>query len=106
MKTFIWFDPLVFFVCKVVSDFAKFYIDDPSLSVCVSLASDSSETIEITVKLGTVTASDMLMHHLLTILTLTFIQDHSGLDHENKKCLNIISEIVQAIPIKFAVRAV
>ena len=51
------------FACKVVSD--------PSLSVlsvcmcvsvCVSLASDSSETGEaITVRLGTVTASDMII---------------------------------------------
>ena len=35
------------------------------LSVCVSLASDSSETIHvIIVKLGTVTGSDMIMHHV------------------------------------------
>ena len=43
------------------------------LSVCVSLASNSSETIEVTIiKLGPVTASDMRMHHALIILTLTF----------------------------------
>ena len=40
----------------------KFKIDDPkSVSVCVSLASDSSETIQVIItKLGMVTASDML----------------------------------------------
>ena len=51
------------------------------LSVCLSLTRDSSETIElfevIIVKLGTVTASDMIMHQLFIILTLTFIQDHT-----------------------------
>ena len=46
--------------------------------VCVSLASDSSETVEvIIVKLGTVTASVMGMHHMLITLTLTFIQGHT-----------------------------
>ena len=45
--------------------------------VCVSLVSDSSETIEvIIIKLGTVTTSDMLMHHVLITLTLTVIQGH------------------------------
>ena len=45
------------------------------LSVCVSLASDFSGTIEvIIVKLGTVNASDVLMLHVLIILTLAFIQ--------------------------------
>ena len=37
--------------------------------VCVSLASNSLETIEvIIIKLGMVTASDMVMHHMLIIL--------------------------------------
>ena len=42
--------------------------------ICVcALASDSAESINVTViKLGTVTASDMVMHHVLIILTLTF----------------------------------
>ena len=45
-----------------------------SVYVCVLLPSDSSETVEVTiVKLGTVTASDMRMHHVLIVLTLTFI---------------------------------
>ena len=45
-----------------------------AISVCVSFASHSAETIEvIIVKLGTVTASDMGMHHMSIILTLTFI---------------------------------
>ena len=46
--------------------------------VCVSLASESSETVEvIIVKLGKVTASDMSIHHVLNILTLTSIQGHT-----------------------------
>ena len=54
------------------------------VSVCVSLASDSSETIEvIIIKLGTVTALDMLMHQVLIILTLTSIQGHTDLNHES-----------------------
>ena len=57
------------------------------------------------IKLGTVTASDMRMHHMLIILTLTFIQGHTDLNHENNKCL-IILETVQAMPIKFAVKIV
>ena len=53
--------------------------------VCVSvLASDSSETVEVTtIKLGTVTATDMRMHHVL-MLTLTFIQGHTDLNHGQK----------------------
>ena len=44
------------------------------LCVCVCLASDALETVKaIIVKLGTVTASYMGMHHVLIILTLTFI---------------------------------
>ena len=50
-----------------------------------------------------VTASDMLMHLVLIIFTLTFIQGHTDLNHENNKCL-IISETVQAIPVTFAVK--
>ena len=70
--------------------------------MCLSLANDSSETVEvIIVNLGTVTASDMMMYHVLTtLLNLTFIQD---LNHENNKCL-ILSEIIQAVPIRFAVK--
>ena len=57
------------------------------LSVSLSLTSDSSETVEvIIVKLGTVTASDMRMHHRLTILTLTVIQVQTDLNRENNKC--------------------
>ena len=47
----------------------------------------------------------MLMHHMLIILTLTFIQGRTDLNHENNKWL-IISEAVQAIPIRFAVKIV
>ena len=75
--------------------------------LCVlSLASDSLETIEVViVKLGTVTASDVKMHHLLIVLTLTFIQGHTNLNHENNNVL-IISVTVQAVPIRFAVKIV
>ena len=57
----------------------------------------------IIVTLGTVTASDMDMHHVLSIWT--FIQGHTDLNHENNKGL-IISETIQAMPIKFAVKIV
>ena len=50
------------------------------LCVCLSLASDPSETIKvIIIKLGTVTASGMIMHRVLIILTLTFIQGHTDI---------------------------
>ena len=76
------------------------------LCVYVSLKSNSSETSEVTiVKHGMVTVSDMRMHQVLIILTLTFIQGHTDLTHENNKCF-IISETVQAMPIKFAVKIV
>ena len=50
-----------------------------SLSVyhCMSLASDSSKTIElegIINKLGMIAVADTIMHHVFIILTLTFIQ--------------------------------
>ena len=45
------------------------------------------------------------MHHVLIVLTLTFIEDHTDLNHENNKC-SIILEKVQAMPIKFAVMIV
>ena len=67
--------------------------------VCVCVC-DSSETIEVTIiKLRTVTATSMVMHHVLITLILTFIQGHTDLHHENNKCL-IISETVQAMSIK------
>ena len=47
--------------------------------------------IIIKLSVPTVTASYMRMHHVLIILTLTFIQGHTYLDHENNKC-SIISE--------------
>ena len=64
------------------------------LSVCVFLASDSLETIEVSIiKLGMVTASCIVMHHVFIILTLSFIQGHTELNLENNKGL-IISETV------------
>ena len=38
------------------------------------------------------------MHHVLIILTLTFIQGNTDFNHENNKCF-IISETSQAMPI-------
>ena len=67
--------------------------------MCVSLANDSSETVEVTiVKLGMVTTSDMRKHHVIMILSLTFIQGHTDLNHENNKCL-IILETIQAMQV-------
>ena len=76
------------------------------VSVCVVLASDSSETVEVTtIKPATVTATDMVMHNVLIMLPLPFIQGHTNLNHENNKC-SIISDTVKPIPIKFAVEIV
>ena len=51
--------------------------------VCVSLASAYSETINvIVINLCTVTATDLIMHHVLIILTLTFIQGRADLKIE------------------------
>ena len=74
--------------------------------MCLSLASDFSESIEvIIIKFGTVTASDMIMYHVLVILTLNFIQGHTALNREHNTC-SIISENVQTIPITLAVMIV
>ena len=74
--------------------------------VYVSLASDSSDTIEvIIIKLCTASASAILMHHVLIILTLTFSEDHTDFNLENNKYV-IISESIPAMPIKFAVKIV
>ena len=45
------------------------------------------------------------MHRMLIILTLTFIEGHTYLNHEHNKCLNIL-ETIQAMPIEFAVKVV
>ena len=37
--------------------------------------------IKVIIKFGTVTASDMIMHQVLFILTLTFIQGHTDILH-------------------------
>ena len=44
-------------------------------------------------------ASDIGMHQVLIILTLTFIQGHTDLNHENNIC-SIISGAFQARPIR------
>ena len=96
---------MLLIILKVVSD-ENVYIHDVCVWVCVPLASDSWETIEATIiKLGMITASQMLMHCVLIILTLTFIQGHTDINHKNNKCL-IISEIIQAMPISFTVKIV
>ena len=56
------------------------------VAVCVSLASDSSETVEVTViKLGMVTAAHrgMLRALMIISLTLTFIPGHTDRNHEH-----------------------
>ena len=81
------------------------------MSVCLCVYPSQAipcETVEvIIIKLGTVTSSDLLMHYMLIILTLTFIQfqGHTDLNQENNKCL-IISETIQVIPIEFPVKIV
>ena len=59
----------------------------------------------IAIKFDTVTASVTGMRHVFMLLTLTFIQGHTYFDYENNKC-SIISETVQAMPIKFAMKTV
>ena len=54
---------------------------------------------------NTVTDLDMRMHHVLIILTLTFIQGHTDRNYENNNCL-IISKTIQAMTITFAVKIV
>ena len=73
--------------------------------VCVPRKpSDSSEIVGVMiVNLGMVTASDIEMHHVLIISTLTFTQGHTALNHETIKCL-IISKTIPAMLIKFAVQ--
>ena len=51
----------------------------------------------IVLKLGTVTAPDMRMHHVLITLTLAFIHGHTDLNDTNNKS-SIISETAKAMP--------
>ena len=77
--------------------------------VCVSLANDSSETVDvIIVKLVTLTvASNVRMNHVhvLIIWILTLIQGHTDRDIGNSECL-ITPETTQAMLVKFAVKIV
>ena len=84
--------------------------------MCVNVCPSVCETVPrkrilgmtikvIIIKLGTVTASDMVMHHVIIKLILTSIQGHTELNRKNNK-RSIISEIVQAKPIEFAVKIV
>ena len=97
------------FVFKFAYDFQTFSLGESlvcqyvCLCVCVPRKRfvDTIETIII--NFGTVTASDVLVLHELIVLTLTFIQGHTYLNHGNNECL-IISETIRAMPIKFAVK--
>ena len=76
------------------------------VSACLSVASHISWTREaIAIKFYKVTASVMAMHKVFFSFTLTFTQGHIDLNHENNKC-SIISETIQAMPIKFAMNIV
>ena len=63
--------------------------------MCLSLTSDPLETIHIISKLNTVFASDMIMHHMLIILTSTFIHGHTDLNRENNKSWIILEDFKQ-----------
>ena len=67
--------------------------------VCASLTNDSLETIKVTItKLDTVTATDMRMHHVLIILSLTLIEGYTDLNHKTNNIYKylIISETVRS----------
>ena len=53
-----------------------------------------------------VTASDMWMHHVIIILTLTFIQGNTYLNHQNNKCLTIKFRNYSSNAAKLAVKTV
>ena len=64
----------------------KFKIDDLNC-LCVCVASNISENSEaIAIIFDMVTVSVTIMHHVLTILTLTINQGHTDFNHENNKC--------------------
>ena len=109
------------FVGKVVSAFENFNVE-PRPCVCVrvyvcvracpSLPSHSSETVEghhrqtwHGLRHENASRVNYIDPDMLLILTLTGIQGHTYLNHDNNKCL-IISETIQAMPIKFAVKIV
>ena len=88
-------------------------LDDPEsvcVSVCLSLASDSSETVHAKIiKIGLTKLPrtwKCIICQLYCILTLTFIQGQTDLNHENTKCSIIPEKTVQAMAIKFAVKIV
>ena len=101
------------FVFQSLRTFGKVKIDE-SVSMCVPLASDSSKAIGVTiVQLGTVTASHLRMHHVLIISTLTVMQGHTNLNHENNKLMfhyikNFSSKVHQVfcgIPVEFVLQS-
>ena len=60
------------------------------MSVCSNERSEwlNGETLVI-IKLRKVAASDMRMRHVLIILTVTFIQGHTDLNHENSNIIYV-----------------
>ena len=76
------------------------------LCVYSSFSSHISETSEaIAIKFDTVTVSVTGMHHVLIMLTLSFITGHTYLNHGNNNC-TIILETVQAMRIMLDVKIV
>ena len=63
--------------------FIFYYVCVCMMYACVRFPPSQAIPIEaLIIKLGMVTASNMVMHHVLTILTLTFIEGHTDLNHE------------------------
>ena len=74
------------------------------VSVCLSLASDFSQTIEvIIIKLGIFGLRHANTSHI-NYIDLDLHSGHTDLNYENK--CSIISETFQAMPVKFAVKMV
>ena len=75
--------------------------------VCPS-QSDSSETIEVTIiEIGTVTASDMLMHHVFNYIDLDLHSKSHKILIINIINVRLFPKLLdQSIPIKFAVKIV
>ena len=84
----------------------NFNLDETHVCVCPLQAIPWKHIEVVIIKLGTVTASDMRIHHGLSILTMTFIQGHTDLNHEKNIICFIISETVQVTPIQFTVKIV
>ena len=95
----------VFSVCWCLFyDLEKVNIHEALSSVSLSVVSYISETSKEHVKFYTVTASDIrALASCVNYIDLDLHSKSNDLNHKNNKCL-IISETVQAMPIKFAVK--